>query len=100
MALSGLGVSSLLPFLITITGSLYREMSGTALGIVKLAVPIGGIVIPLIVSILTREASFQVALGIFPALAAAGFVVLSTTSRRIEQRLDSRGAPARAPLRT
>ena len=89
LALSGIGVSSLLPFLITVTGAIYRDMSGTALGIVKLAVPIGGIVIPLIVSVLSRWASFQVALGIFPVLAAAGFIVLSAARSRIEERLAS-----------
>ncbi len=89
---SGMGISALLPLLITVTGTLYRQMSGTALGIVKLAVPVGGIVIPFIVSILSRWASFQLALGIFPLLAAAGFVVLSAAGRGIQKR--SRDAAA------
>jgi MFS family permease len=87
LVLSGMGVSSLLPLLITVTGILFRQMSGTALGIVKLAVPVGGIVVPFIVSILSRWASFQLALGIFPLLAAAGFIVLSAVGRGIQGRL-------------
>ena len=87
LILTGLGVSSLLPLLITLTGTMYRDMSGTALGIVKLAVPIGGIVVPFIVSLVSRWSSFQLALGIFPCLAAAGFLVLAAAGQRIQARV-------------
>lgn len=91
LVLSGAGVSSLLPFLITLTGTIYRDMSGTAMGIVKLAVPIGGIVVPLIVSLVSRGASFQLALGVFPLLAALGFVVLAAGGKRIRTRIEAAG---------
>jgi len=84
LILTGLGVSSLLPLLITLTGTMYRDMSGTALGIVKLAVPIGGIVVPFIVSLVSRWGSFHLALGIFPLLASAGFLVLAAGGQRIQ----------------
>ena len=87
LILTGAGVSSLLPLLITLTGTMYRDMSGTALGIVKLAVPIGGIVVPFVVSLLSRWASFQVAVGIFPLLAALGFIVLVFWGKRIQARI-------------
>ncbi len=89
LVLSGMGVSSLLPLLITLTGTLYREVSGTALGIVKLAVPLGGIVVPFIISVVSRWGSFQIALGIFPLLAAAGFVVMTLGGRRIHARVNA-----------
>ena len=44
--LSGTAVSCVLPLLITLTGRLFSDMSGTALGIVKLGIPLGGIVVP------------------------------------------------------
>lgn len=94
LALTGVGVSSLLPLLITLTGTLYREMSGTALGIVKLAIPLGGIVIPFVVSILTLWASFQLALAIFPLLAVAGFLALAAGGRHVQARLDGTGSAA------
>ncbi len=84
LILTGLGVSSLLPLLITLTGIMYRDMSGTALGIVKLAVPVGGIVVPFIVSLVSRWVSFHLALGMFPLLAAAGLLVLTAGGRRIQ----------------
>jgi MFS family permease len=87
LVLTGAGVSSLLPLLITLTGAMYRDMSGTALGIVKLAVPVGGIVIPFVVSLVSRWASFQLALGIFPLLAAMGFLVLILGGKRIQARV-------------
>jgi MFS family permease len=87
LVLTGAGVSSLLPLLITLTGTIYRDMSGTALGIVKLAVPVGGIVVPFIVSLLTRWASFAVALGIFPLLAVMGLLILVLGGKRIQAQI-------------
>ncbi len=87
LILTGLSISSLLPLLITLTGTMYRSLSGSALGILKLAVPIGGIVVPLIVSILSRWTSFQIALGIFPLLQALGFIVLAAGGKRIQARI-------------
>jgi MFS transporter, FHS family, glucose/mannose:H+ symporter len=89
LVLTGVGVSSLLPLLITLTGTLYRDMSGTALGIVKLAVPLGGIVVPFIVSLVSKWGSFQLALGIFPLLAAAGFVLITVVGGRIQARVSA-----------
>jgi MFS family permease len=95
LVLTGAGVSSLFPLLITLTGTLYRDMSGTALGILKLAVPLGGIAVPFVVSVVSRWGSFQLALGIFPLLAAAGFLVLAAGGRGIQTRISagSRSTP-------
>jgi hypothetical protein len=67
-------------------------MSGTALGIVKLGIPIGGIVVPFIVSIVSRWGSFQASLAIFPLLGAAGCVLLGANARRIQARLAEKEA--------
>ena len=88
----GMTVSSLLPLLITMTGALYRDMAGTSLGIVKLGIPIGGIVVPFILSIVSRLVSFQLALAIFPLLAAAGCAVLAASGRMIRARLTAAAA--------
>ena len=86
LVLTGMAVSSLFPLLITMAGRLFRDMSGTALGIVKLGVPIGGIVIPFALSMATRAWSFQLSLGIFPVLAAAGLILLLVSGRIIRLR--------------
>jgi MFS family permease len=85
--LYGMSVSSLLPLMITMTGILYREMSGTALSLVKLGIPIGGIVVPFVLSVVARWGSFQASLAIFPVLAAAGCALLAANARRIQARL-------------
>jgi len=98
LLLMGMAVSSLFPLLITMAGRLFKDMSGTALGIVKLGVPIGGIVIPFALSMATRAWSFQISLGIFPVLAAAGLTLLLASGRMIRQRLgDERPAGAAVP---
>jgi MFS family permease len=87
LVLMGMAVSSLFPLLITIAGRLYKDMSGTALGIVKLGVPIGGIVIPFALSMVTRAWSFQLSLGIFPLLGVTGLILLSVSGGMIRRRL-------------
>jgi len=102
LVLMGMAVSAMLPLLITLAGMMYREMSGTALGVVKLGIPIGGIVVPFVISILSRFWSFQAAVGVFPLLAAVGFAVWAGSAgaiRRHMARLDDnpRAAARRAP---
>ncbi len=87
LVLMGMAVSSLFPLLITMAGRLYKNISGTALGIVKLGVPIGGIVIPFALSMVTRASSFQLSLGIFPVLSATGLILLLVSGRMIRKRL-------------
>lgn len=43
--------------------------------------------VPFIVSIVSRSASFQIALGVFPMLATAGFLVLAAGGRRVQTRI-------------
>jgi MFS family permease len=96
LVLYGVTVSSLLPLLITMTGTLFKGMSGTALGIVKLGIPIGGIVIPFILSMVSRWGSFQVSLGIFPLLGVAGCILLAASRQTINARLhEAQPAPFR-----
>ncbi len=99
LVLMGMAVSAMLPLLITQAGMLYREMSGTALGVVKLGIPIGGIVVPFVISIVSRFWSFQAAVGVFPLFAAVGFAVVAGSAgpiRRRMARLDRSPAQTRA----
>jgi len=73
---SGMTISSLLPLVITLAGLLYKSHSGTALGIIKIAIPIGGFLIPFLLSMATKLFSFRVSLTLFPFFALAGFTVL------------------------
>ena len=91
LVLCGLSFSSLLPFTIALAGLLHREIAGTAMGVVKLAIPVGGIVVPIIISLLSRFLSFGAALALLPVLGAVSCLVLATVGRVVHERA---GMPA------
>jgi FHS family glucose/mannose:H+ symporter-like MFS transporter len=74
--ISGTVISALFPLLIAYGGILYEKTAGTVLGIIKLALPLGGILLPLTISFLSRHASLQVSLWLFPAIGFVGFLIL------------------------
>lgn len=77
--LAGLALSAILPLIITLAGLLYQEMAGTVLGVIKTAIPVGGILLPFLISITTQYASFQVSLLLFPLACLLAFGVLCFT---------------------
>jgi fucose permease len=74
--LAGLAMSAILPLIITLAGLLYHEMAGTVLGVIKTAIPVGGILLPFLISITTQYASFQVSLLLFPLACLLAFGIL------------------------
>lgn len=80
--LAGLGISALLPLMITLAGIVYPQMAGTVIGSIKVAIPVGGIMIPLLMSLVTGLASFRVSLMIFPLSLLLAFSVLFFQFRR------------------
>lgn len=91
LVVMGMAVSSLLPLLLTLTGTLFRGAAGTALGIVKLGIPIGGIVVPALISVASRLWSFQISLAIIPAIAAIACVALAVGGKTIRARVAAAG---------
>ncbi len=81
--LAGVSLSALLPLMITLAGLLYQDMAGTVLGIVKVAAGLGGILLPLLMSVVARSLSFQASLLVFPLALLLAFVVLLVEMRRI-----------------
>jgi len=86
--LMGLTLSALLPLVLTFVGLLYEEMAGTALGAVKIAIPLGGIVPLLIMSLIASKISLQASLIVFPISFLLGFLLVlaitSTVAKRSE----------------
>ena len=78
---SGVAISALFPLLIAYGGILYKEIPGTVLGIIKLALPMGGILFPLALSLVTVHASLETSLWMFPVIALAGFFILFLNRR-------------------
>ena len=85
--LAGMAVSALLPLLIALASILYKDMAGTVLGIMKIGIPLGGIVFPLLLSLTARYASFKLSLMLFPAFALIGFLVMLSGRREISEGL-------------
>ena len=80
---AGLALSALLPLMITLAGVVYPQMAGTVIGSVKVAIPIGGILMPFLMSVLASQASLQVALLIFPLAMTLAFILLLNELRRL-----------------
>jgi MFS family permease len=74
--LAGLGISAILPLIISLAGLMFSESAGMVVGTIKIALPLGGILIPLIISITASRFSFQYALIIFPVLFLLGTFLL------------------------
>lgn len=81
--LAGFSLSALLPLILTVAGLNYPESSGTVMGAIKVAIPIGGILLPLIMSIIAKNSSFQRSLIVYPVSLLVGFVLLSIIIREV-----------------
>ncbi len=79
--LLGLSLSGVLPLTIATVGLVYREVSGTAIGLMKLAIPLGGILVPLVLAATATILPLPMALMLVPLLFLAG-TVLTVTARR------------------
>jgi hypothetical protein len=59
-------------------------MSGMVMGIIKLGIPAGGIVVPFIFSVLVQTQSFKAALILLPAIGMIGFLSALHSRRQLE----------------
>ncbi len=84
--LAGLAMSALVPLIITLAGQAYPEMAGTVTGSIKVAMPIGGIVLPFLMSLAAEAASLQAALLVYPLALLLAFVLLWLALRRSPRR--------------
>jgi predicted MFS family arabinose efflux permease len=74
--LAGLSISALLPLMLAEAGLIYNEMAGTVLGTIKVAIPIGGIFLPFMLSLLVQYMSFEMSLLIFPLSLLIAFILI------------------------
>jgi len=71
----GATISVIFPLIIALTGLKYPAISGTVMGIIKLGIPAGGIVVPLMLSVLVQVTSFKGSLALFPIISLIGFML-------------------------
>ena len=53
------------------------------MGIIKLGIPVGGIVVPLMLSLLVQATSFKAALVLFPAIGITGFMLTLSSMKQL-----------------
>lgn len=87
--LAGFSLSALLPLILTLAGLYYPDSAGTAMGSIKVAIPIGGIILPLAMSIIAKNSSFQLSLIVYPFSLLLAFTVLFIMIRGVQ--LDGTG---------
>jgi fucose permease len=63
---AGLSLSAVLPLILAHAGKTFSNMAGTVMGTIKVAFPIGGIAVPLLLSWVATARSFQASLLILP----------------------------------
>jgi len=64
--LAGITISAMLPLIITLAGLLFKDLAGTVIGVIKMAIPVGGILIPFVMSLAARYTNLQTSLLVFP----------------------------------
>ena len=84
LIVSGATISVIFPLIIALAGLKYPEMSGTVMGIIKLGIPAGGIVVPLMLSLLVQATSFKTSLVLFPIIGVAGFILAFSNRKQLE----------------
>ncbi|MDW8070913.1 MAG: MFS transporter [Anaerolineae bacterium] len=82
--IAGFSLSALLPMMLSVAGLLYREMSGTVLGLVKIAIPLGSIVLPLVMGLVANHSSFQSSLFVFPAAFGVALLLIAAFQPRMQ----------------
>lgn len=76
VVLLGISISALLPMIIAMTGLAVPDAAGTSMGLVKLGIPISGILIPLIISGVSAAASLPIAMILLPVCGVISVVLL------------------------
>jgi fucose permease len=72
--LAGLGMSALLPLMLTLAGLSHPDSPGAAMGALKVAIPIGGVLVPFVMALLAANASFALSLAVFPLALLGGLL--------------------------
>ena len=74
--LAGLAMSALFPLMLSLAGLVYPNIAGTVLGTIKVAIPVGGIVVPFAMSMVAKYVSFQASLAVLPLSFALALFIL------------------------
>jgi len=82
--ITGATISALFPLIITFAGIKYSAAKGMILGMVKLGVPAGGMLVPFFISVVTKYGPFELSLGLFPLIGMIGFWLLLINRKELQ----------------
>jgi MFS family permease len=74
--LAGLATSALLPLVLSLASLIFPDAAGTVMGTIKIAIPLGGIIIPFLMSLVSNYASFQISLAVLPVSLLFGLALV------------------------
>lgn len=80
---TGAALSAQVPIALALGGLHYPEAKGLVLGLIKVAIPVGGAVVPLAMSTVTGLGSFRVSLALIPLVALAGLALAAGQRSRL-----------------
>ncbi len=87
IGLAGLTLSALYPLLLALAGALHPDAAGSSMAVLKLSGGLGGILMPLLMSLISRIASLQVAVAVYPLACVVGLALMLAFARSGTRRL-------------
>lgn len=89
IGLAGLAQSALFPLMLALAGALHPKTTGSAMAVLKLSAGLGGVIVPSLMSLVTRAASLQAAMAVYPIACVLGLALmlffLRSGGRRLSQ---------------
>ncbi len=88
-ALSGLALSGVFPGLLGMTGKIYSEIPGAAMGILATGAGLGSVIIPWLMSLISQVTNLKIGFLSFELFVVFSVVLMGIQSRRLRQLLPS-----------
>jgi len=84
--LAGLTLSAIFPLMLSLAGLIYPDIAGMVLGTIKVAIPIGGILLPFLLALVSKYSTFERSLILFPLASLVALVLTYFQFKSMERR--------------
>ena len=84
--LAGLTLSAIFPLMLSLAGLIYPDIAGMVLGTIKVAIPIGGILLPFLLALMAKYSTFERSLILFPLASLVALVLTYFQFKSMERR--------------
>ena len=90
---TGMAISAICPLLIALTGIRRPGSAAPSIALLKIAIPVGGVVVPLAMSLLSKRVSLEASLAVFPLAALLGLLLVLAEKRLARHRARVQSRP-------